>query len=75
MALPKDILQKINDLEKRIEALERSSQIKDVKIPTGGKLVANSESSDPPVENGKIYYNSTTNTLRKCTNNVWSDLT
>ncbi len=74
MALPTDILQKINDLEKRIEALERSSQIKDVKIPTGGKLVANSESSDPPVENGKVYYNTTSGKLRKCTGGVWSDV-
>ncbi len=74
MALPTDILQKINDLEKRIAALERSSQIKNVKIPTGGKLVVNSESSDPPVENGKIYYNTSTNKLRKCVNGSWSDV-
>ncbi len=74
MALPTNILDLLSDLQKRVEALERASQIKDVKIPTGGKLVANTETADPPVENGKIYYNSATGKLRKCTGGVWSDV-
>lgn len=74
MALEKNLLEYIKKLEERIQALERASQIKNVKIPSGGKIVVNAESSDPPVENGKIYYNTTTNKLRKCVNGVWSDV-
>lgn len=73
MALPKDLLIYIKDLEKRVSALERASQIKNVKIPTGGKLVINAESADPPVENGKIYYNTSTNKLKKCEGGTWKN--
>lgn len=74
MALEKSLLDHIKKLEERVQALERASQIKNVKIPTGGKFVLNVESSDPPVENGKMYYNSTTNKIRKCANGAWSDV-
>lgn len=74
MALQEDIIQLIKKLEQRIEALERANQTKNIKIPSGGKFVVNTEISDPPVENGKVYYNSTSNKLRKCTNCAWSDV-
>lgn len=74
MALIDDLIKRIKELEQRIKTLESSNQSKNIKIPAGGKLVVNSESADPSVENGKIYYNTTTNKLRKCTNGVWSDI-
>ncbi|MDQ3098897.1 MAG: hypothetical protein M3Q44_04065 [bacterium] len=74
MALPKDLLQIIADLQKRVDALERSNQSKNIQIPSGGSLVLNGENSDPSVQNGKIYYNKTTHKFRKCTNGAWSDV-
>lgn len=73
MALPKDLLAYIASLEKRIQALEKANQVKNVKIPTGGKIVINAEASDPPVENGKIYFNTTSNKLKKCEGGVWKN--
>lgn len=75
MALEKSLLEYIKKLEERIQALERASQIKNVKIPTGGKIVVNSVASDPPVENGKIYYNTTSNKYKVCENGTWKTIT
>ncbi len=75
MALPDDITQILKDLEKRIGSLERANQVKEVKIPSGGKIVVNSESADPPAENGKIYYNTTTHKFKVCENGVWKTIT
>lgn len=75
MALEKNLLEYIKKLEERIQALERASQIKNVKIPAGGKIVVNAEASDPPVENGKIYYNTTTNKYKVCENGIWKIIT
>jgi len=75
MALEKNLLEYIKKLEERIQALERASQIKNVKIPAGGKIVVNSVASDPPVENGKIYYNTTTNKYKVCENGAWKTIT
>ena len=74
MALPTDIITLIKDLRDRVDSLERANQIKNIKIPSGGKFVVNSEVSDPPIENGKMYYNTTSNKLRKCANGAWSDV-
>lgn len=71
MALEKNLLATIKRLEARIQALERASQIKNVKIPSGGKLVVNIETSDPSAETGKIYYNSSTNELKVYKNGSW----
>ena len=51
----------IENLEKRIETLERLVSLKEITIPTGGKLVVNTETADPTGENGQIIYNSTSN--------------
>lgn len=75
MALEKSLLEYIKKLEERIQALERASQIKNVKIPAGGKIVVNAVASDPPVENGKIYYNTTTNKYKVCENGTWKTIT
>jgi hypothetical protein len=74
MAITTDILQFIKDLFTRIDRLEKSNQVKNLTIPAGGKLVVDTESADPPVEDGRIYYNSSTTKLRKCTNGAWSDV-
>lgn len=75
MALEPNILEEIKDLKKRVQSLERASQIKNVKIPTGGRIVVNSEAADPPVQNGKIYYNTTTNKYKVCENGTWKTIT
>lgn len=64
----------IEGLEKRIEGLERLVDLKNITIPTDGKLVVDSQTSDPTVENGRIYYNTTTNKLRGAENGAWVDL-
>jgi len=43
---------------KRIEALERLVAIRELLIPPDGKLVFDLKASDPPVEDGRVYYNS-----------------
>lgn len=74
MALPKDIFEIIKKLEQRIQALERASQIKNITIPSGGKFVLDAEASDPPVQNGRMYYNTTSGKIRKCEGGVWKNL-
>jgi hypothetical protein len=69
-----DFVKIIRDLQRRLEELERQVVIRVLKIPTDGKLVVDSQSSDPTVENGRIYYNTSSNKLRKCTNGAWSDV-
>lgn len=75
MALEKNLLEYIKKLEERVQTLERASQIKNVKIPAGGKLVINIQSSDPSAEIGKIYYNSATNELKVYKNGSWRNIT
>ena len=74
MALIPDFLSILKSLERRVEILERTNQLIKITIPTGGKLVVNKETSDPPVNNGQIYYNTTSNKFRKCAGGVWSDV-
>jgi hypothetical protein len=69
-----ELIKIINDLRKRIEVLERSSTARKVTIPIDGKLVVDSQTTDPTVQNGRIYYNTTTNKLRGCENGTWQNL-
>lgn len=64
----------LENLEKRIEALERLVSLREITIPQGGKLVVNTETSDPTGENGQIIYNSTTNKFRVYENGAWRDM-
>jgi len=66
-----ELAQIIKELEKRIEALERKAELTKITIPSDGKLVVDSQASDPTAENGRIYYNTTTNTFKVCRNNTW----
>ncbi len=75
MALQKSIIEEIKDLKDRLDSLERANQVKNIKIPTGGKIVVNAEASDPPVQNGKIYYNTTTNKYKVYENGTWKTIT
>jgi len=75
MALIDDLAQTLKSILRRIENLEKGSQIKKVKIPSGGKLVVDSYSSDPTAENGRIYYNTTSNKLKVCENGTWKTIT
>jgi hypothetical protein len=74
MATIPDIFTILKDYLTRLDRLEKSNQAKNLKIPAGGKFVVDTETADPPVENGRIYYNSSTNKLRKCVNGAWSDV-
>lgn len=69
-----ELLAIIKDLRKRIELLERSSTARKITIPADGKLVVDSQSVDPAVQNGRIYYNTTSNKLRGCENGAWQNL-
>ena len=73
--LKPDIFDKIKGLEERIKSLEGGNQNRNIVIPTGGKFTIDSETSDPTIENGRIYYNSTTKKLRQCIDGAWVDLT
>ena len=74
MAFLPDIISIIKKIEARIDAIERSNQVKKITIPVGGKFVVNKETSDPTPTNGQIYYNNTTGKFRKCSSGVWSDI-
>jgi len=54
----------VQTLERRIEELERLLDIRNVVIPTDGKLVVESRVSDPIAEKGRIYFNTTLNKYR-----------
>jgi hypothetical protein len=64
----------INGLQKQIDQLARRQTINVVAIPAGGKLVVDTLTADPAVEDGRIYYNSTTGKLRGCQAGVWANL-
>lgn len=66
-------IQIVRDLAKKVEDLQRA-RLTEVVIPTDGKFVVETRASDPPVENGRIYYNSTTHKLRGCENGAWANL-
>jgi hypothetical protein len=70
-----ELIRIIKDLQARIEILERASTIRKITIPTDGKLVVDSQASDPTVENGRIYYNTATNKYKVCENGVWKTIT
>ncbi len=70
-----ELVRIIKDLQARIEVLERASTVRKVTIPTDGKLVVDTQASDPPAQNGRIYYNSATNKYKVCENNVWKTIT
>lgn len=65
MALIEDLAQTIKGIIRRIENLEKGSQIKKTKVPSDGYFVPKVLSSDPsdPVNN-EVWINSTTNQLK-----------
>jgi hypothetical protein len=70
-----EIVQIIKDLQTRVELLERLVDIKELVIPVDGKLVVDNRASDPPTEDGRIYYNTTTNKFKVCENGSWKTIT
>lgn len=65
----------VQQLQRRIEELERLLDIRNVVIPADGKLVVESRASDPPAENGRIYYNTAINKYKVAENGVWKTVT
>ena len=70
-----EIVQIIKNLQSRIELLERASTVRKITIPSDGKLVVDSQSSDPPAQNGRIYYNTVSNKYKVCENGAWKTIT
>ena len=75
MNLISDLGQMLANMLRRIEVLEKTSQIKKVKIPSGGKFVIDSYTSDPPSETARIYYNTTSHKLKVNENGTWKTVT
>ncbi len=65
----------IEELKKRIEALERLVNLKNIEIPADGKFVVDIRSSDPVGQNGRIYYNSTAHKFKGYENGTWKTFT
>jgi len=70
-----EIVSILKSLLARVETLERNQSLSEVVIPTGGKLVVDSLSSDPPAQDGRIYYNTVTNKYKVCENALWKTIT
>ena len=69
-----ELVEIIEKLEARIALLERLVELKNITVPTDGKFVVDSQTADPPIENGRIYYNTTSNKLRGCEGGAYADL-
>lgn len=69
-----ELVQMIQSLERRIEALERFLDNKEVVIPSDGKLIVDNRASDPTGETGKIYYNTTSGKFRVYAGGSWRDV-
>lgn len=70
-----ELVRIIKELQARVELLERATTIRKVTIPSDGKLAVDSQASDPSVQNGRIYYNTSTNKYKVCENGVWKTIT
>lgn len=63
----------IQDIRRRLEGLEKQQSLTKITVPTDGYLVLDSQAIDPPVANGRMYYNTTSQKIRKCEGGVWKD--
>ena len=70
-----ELIKIFTELKHRIELLERLISLSKIVIPTDGKLVVDSQTTDPTPENGRIYYNTNLNKYRVCENGVWKTVT
>lgn len=72
-----DFIKIIKRLEDKVKTLEQNQELRNISIPTDGKLVVPSYASDPAggdSTNGQIYYNSATNKFRGYENGSWANL-
>lgn len=69
-----ELVEIIETLKKRVGLLERLVALKNITIPSDGKFVVDSQIADPSIENGRIYYNTTSNKFRVCENGAWRDM-
>lgn len=67
-------LELLQSFRKRLDKLERLISLTKISVPTDGWLVVDSQTADPPVDNGRIYYNTTTNKFRVCENGAWRNM-
>lgn len=59
-----ELITLFKELRDRIELLERLIALEKIVIPPEGKLVVDLQSSDPPAQKGRIYFNTTLNKFR-----------
>lgn len=60
-----DLISLVRDLDKRVKALEASTEIRNLTIPADGSITLPSIAGDPASpSNGGLWYNTNTNKLR-----------
>jgi hypothetical protein len=64
----------IQQLNLRIEALERLIENREIVIPSNGKLVVDNRASDPTGTTGRLYYSSTSGKFRVYASGLWRDV-
>jgi hypothetical protein len=66
-----ELIEIIERLENRIEVLEKLIDLKELVIPVDGKLVVDNRPTEPTGQNGRIFYDTTTDELKAYVNGAW----
>lgn len=65
-----ELVKYIKELEARVERLERGITLREVEIPSDGKMVVDNRSGAPTTENGRIYYDTAAHKYKGFENGV-----
>lgn len=71
-----ELVELVQELNRRIDQLERQLDLRNIVIPLDGKLVVDLKTSDPTAEKGRIYFNTTLNKYRVSEDGItWKTIT
>lgn len=59
-----ELVELVQELERRVDQLERLLALTEIVLPVNGKLVVDLRASDPPAQKGRIYFNTALNKFR-----------